>query len=465
MLKRHYAIVNFLRVVTDLFITAVIWNLVYFFRFYTGLFSHFGIPPYSKHLLLTIPIVLIFYAAKSAVGIYKSIRIQSTLEQLRLQISSTLLGFTLSILFFYYAEDVPYTRVLLLLFLFGILAGTLLSHYTLLSVLRYLRSKGYNLRYFAIIGSGRKALKLLHDIHNHPYLGLNCSFLIDDKPRMNGRFLHGVPVYGRMEQLRKALREHPVDEIYLASHSDKVQSLYPVLQEFQARGTTIRILPDWGKLTEMGRVSTVMIGSSILFTTDDPPLSGMNLILKDLFDRVCALFLLVVFSVPMLAIACAIKLIDKGPVFYRQKRIGMDQRVFEIIKFRTMKTDDSAAPGWTVPDDPRCTRLGRFLRSASLDELPQFFNVLKGDMSLVGPRPEQVHFVEKFSEEYRNYMFRHKVKSGMTGWAQIHGYRGNTPLRKRIQYDLNYIQNWSIWLDLLILIRTPFHLFREPNAY
>jgi len=457
--------VNFLRIVTDLLITAVIWNLVYFIRFHTGLFSHSGIPPFSKHVLFTIPIVLIFYASKSIVGIYKSIRIQSTLQQLRLQVTSIFLGFTLSILFFYYAENVPYTRVLLLLFLFGLMAGTLLSHYTLLSVLRYLRSKGYNLRYFAIIGAGRKALKLLQDIQNHPYLGLSCSFLIDDKPRLDGRFLHGVRVYGHIDRLREVLQEHPVDEIYLANHSNQVQSLYPILRELQDEGTNIRILPDWGKLTAMSRISTVVIGSSILFTTDDPPLSGMNLILKDLFDRACALFLLLIFSLPMLAIACAIRLTSGGPVFYRQKRIGMDRKIFEIIKFRTMKTSDPDDPGWTIPDDPRRTRIGKFLRSTSLDELPQLFNVLKGDMSLVGPRPEQVHFVEKFSEEYRHYMFRHKVKSGMTGWAQVHGYRGNTPLRKRIQYDLNYIQNWSVWLDLLILIRTPFRMFREPNAY
>lgn len=465
MLKRHYAMVNFLRITTDLLITAVIWNLVYFIRFHTGLFSYTHLPPYSKHLMLTIPIILIFYASRAGVGIYRSVRIQTTLRQFRMQVLSVFLGFSLVILFFYYRDDVPYTRLLLLLFLIGLLLGILLSHYCILSVLRYLRSKGYNQRYYGIIGTGRKALKLHQDIENHPYLGLNCSFLIDDRPELDGRIFQGVRVYGHINQLQNVVAQYPVDEIYLASNAGSIQSLYPVLQELQNRGTTIRILPDWGKLATLGSLSTVIIGSSVLFTAADPPLSGTNLILKDLFDRILALLLLVIFAVPMLMIAALIKVTDGGPVFYRQKRIGMDQKVFHIIKFRTMEVSDPDMHGWTVEDDPRRTRIGKFLRSASLDELPQLLNVLRGDMSLVGPRPEQLYYTKRFSEEYRNYMLRHKVKSGMTGWAQIHGFRGNTRLRKRIQYDLNYIQNWSIWLDLLILVRTPICILRDPNAY
>jgi exopolysaccharide biosynthesis polyprenyl glycosylphosphotransferase len=175
----------------------------------------------------------------------------------------------------------------------------------------------------------------------------------------------------------------------------------------------------------------------------------------------------VILAVPLGVMAILIKLSGKGPVFYKQTRVGMDQKEFEMLKFRTMaigaeKEDD---PQWTKPDDPRCTRIGAWLRRTSIDELPQLINVIKGQMSLVGPRPERPHLVKQFSEEYKKYMLRHKLKAGMTGWAQIHGFRGDTSLRKRLQYDLSYIRNWSFWLDVWILLRTPRHILRSKNAY
>jgi exopolysaccharide biosynthesis polyprenyl glycosylphosphotransferase len=180
-----------------------------------------------------------------------------------------------------------------------------------------------------------------------------------------------------------------------------------------------------------------------------------------------AFLLLVVFAVPMAIIALLIKLTSKGAVFYKQTRIGMDQRKFEMLKFRTMhiNPEDQKTPKWTAENDSRRTGIGKFLRRTSIDELPQLINVLKGEMSLVGPRPEQPYFVEQFSENHRRYMLRHKVKAGMTGWAQIHGMRGDTSLRKRLVYDLYYVKNWSLALDLWILLRTPMHILKGENAY
>lgn len=465
MLKRHFAIVNFLRILVDAASIAVLWNLVYYLRFHTGFFAHSGIPPYNQHLLLTIPIVVILYLSRVWMGVYKPMRVESTLQLLRKQVESILIGYLFIVFFFYFSTRTPYTRVLLLLFFFVLMGGLILSNFALVVLLRTLRSKGYNLRRCGILGTGKTALKLLEDIRRNSYWGIECTFLIDDKPHLDGRMLRGVRVYGGVEQLIETALENRIDEFYLSQNKCNPEKLRPLLNELQMEGVTLRIQPDWHGLAAFGSPSTITIGSSVLFTASDSPLSGANHILKTLFDRLVAFFLLLLFSIPMLIIAILIKATDKGPVLYKQPRMGLDNKVFNILKFRTMVHTPDVPGGWTVPNDRRRTRIGAFLRSTSLDELPQLINVIRGQMSLVGPRPEQPHFVRQFSADYKKYMFRHKVKAGMTGWAQIHGYRGDTSLRKRLQYDLYYIQNWSIWLDLLILLRTPFHVIRQKNAY
>lgn len=463
MLKRHFAIVNFIRICLDAVAIATIWNFSYFLRFHCGLFSYTDIPRYSNHLTLTIPVVFIICLSRYWFGIYKSIRIQTIGTQIQKQISSIVLGYILIIAFLYYVEKAPYTRVLLFLFFFLLLAGLLSCHFMLVNTLRYMRARGYNQRHYAIIGTGKNALRLFRDIRRCSYWGLTCAFFLDDNPRLDGKTIQGIPIYGHIEQLPDILKAHQIDEIYLAKKSSP--ATFSILEKLQYSGITVRILPDWGGLTALSRPSTLTVGTSILFTASEPPLSGMHWIIKDLFDRLIALLLIILLAIPMLLIAVLIKCTSKGPAFYKHQRIGMNQKAFHMIKFRTMREGTLEQASWTVKDDPRRTRLGAFLRSTSLDELPQLFNVLKGDMSLVGPRPEQPEYVEKFSEEYKKYMLRHRVKSGMTGWAQIHGYRGDTSIRKRVQYDLYYIQNWSLGLDLVILLRTLFHLFKDPNAY
>ncbi|MEN8126929.1 MAG: undecaprenyl-phosphate glucose phosphotransferase [Planctomycetota bacterium] len=466
MLKRHFAVVNFMRISLDILMIGILWNAVYYFRFHSGFFDHSGIPPYPRHLLLTVPVVIILYLCRHWAGIYQSLRIEATFKQIRKQVESILLGYMFIVLFLYYSEKVPYTRILLVLFLFALLAGLLAAHSALVLILHWIRSKGYNQRHYGIIGTGKNAVKLFRDIEACSHSGLRCSFFIDNKPHLEGKEIAGIPVHGNIEKLSDLAAETGIDEIYLAVRGSETASLYPYLNELQNKGVTVRILPDWGPLAQINRPSAVTVGSSVLFTASESPLTGMNVILKDVFDRILSFLLLCLFSVPMLTIAAFVKLSDKGSVLYRQERIGMDQKPFFILKFRTMQEvrhEDN--PGWTVESDPRRTAIGKILRPMGLDELPQLINVLKGEMSLVGPRPEQPHFVKKFSEDYKKYMFRHKVKAGMTGWAQIHGFRGDSSLRKRTQYDLYYVRNWSIWLDLLIILRTPFHVLKRKNAY
>lgn len=463
MLRRHFAIVNFMRISVDAITIMAIWNVSYFIRFYSGLFTFSTIPSFKAHLALTVPVTVILCLSRHWVGVYKSIRIQTIWAQIQKQLESIVLGYVLIISFLYYEETVPYTRILLFLFFFMLLGGLLLSHFILLFGLRYLRRKGYNQRHYGIIGTGKNAMKLFEDIQNSQYFGLRCAFFIDEDFRLEGKELHGVPVYGHIEKLPDIIKTTQVDEIYLAR--DISQNFYPILDKLQNLGVMVRILPDWGNLISISKLTTITIGSSILFTATDSPLTGKYILIKDIFDRAAALLLIVLFSIPMLLIAILLKITSKEPIFYTQKRIGMDQREFEIIKFRTMKNGSGASVSWTVKNDPRRTQLGAFLRSTSLDELPQLLNVLKGDMSLVGPRPEQPEFVEKFSEEHKKYMFRHRVKSGMTGWAQIHGFRGDSDIKKRLQYDIYYINHWSVWLDFWILILTPVYILKGKNAY
>jgi Undecaprenyl-phosphate glucose phosphotransferase len=369
--------------------------------------------------------------------------------------------------FFYYLNDTPYSRMLLTLFVIMLFAGLILSHIFTMLVMRRLRAKGYNVRFYAIIGVSQKAQQLVRDIEQMGWLGLKCVYFIDNNPDLIGTELLGIPVYGPIEKLTELVETKTIDEVYLALSGKEAQKVYPVLKNLQSTGTTIRIIPDWGNLTSISDATAVNIGSQILFSASDSPLDGANIILKEIFDRLIALILLIIFMPPMTLIAALIKLTSKGPVFYKQLRVGMDQKEFMIYKFRTMSADaeKESGPQWAKNNDSRRTKIGALLRSTSLDELPQLINVIKGQMSLVGPRPERPVFTKQFSEKYTKYMFRHKVKAGITGWAQINGYRGNTSLRKRLVYDLYYVRNWSWKLDMWILLKTPLHVLKGENAY
>ncbi len=468
MLKTYSAFFSFLRFVVDITITISIWLIVYYIRFHTSLIgTPKSIPPFKIHLQLMLPVVSICFFTFLWAGLYKSKRTQSIFVQIYNLMKATLLSGLLLFSFFYYVKASPYSRKLLALFVAMLPFGLSFSHLLVMSILRILRKENYNLRHCAIIGAGQKGRQLAQDIKQMKWLGLRCIFFIDDDPPISGTKILGIPVYGPVEKIFEMIKSRGIDEVYLALSGNSAQKVYPILETLQSIGVRIRIIPDWGNLISLSKTSTITIGSQVLFSAEDSPLSGANIIIKSIFDIFVSLVLLLLLSVPIIIISLLVKASSKGTVFYKQTRIGMDQKEFDIFKFRTMKSDaeSKAGPQWSVPDDKRCTPIGKFLRKTSLDEIPQLLNVVKGEMSLVGPRPERPFFVKQFSENYRKYMIRHKVKTGMTGWAQIHGYRGNSSLRKRLIYDLYYVRNWSFWLDLWILLLTPWHLIKGENAY
>lgn len=468
MLKRHAAFFSLLRSIADIAIIGITWLAVYHVRFSLGVFAApKGIPDFAKHMSLTLPVICICYLGCLWAGLYKSKRILSIFKQFGDLLKASLLSGLLVLAFLYYLQDVPYSRKLLVLFTVMLFAGLCFSHLLVIAILRFLRKKGFNLRYYAVVGAGKKGQMLVRDIERIGWLGLKCVFFVDDNPNRIGEKLMGVPVHGPIEKLSELMQTKRVDEVYLTLGGNDAQQVHPILESLQRAGVTIRIIPDWGNLISISKSSAVPIGSQLLFSAAESPLSGHNIIVKEIFDRVTGLALLAVFAIPMAVIALLIKLTSKGPVFYKQTRVGLDQREFKIFKFRTMRADaeEENSPQWTKADDPRRTPIGKWLRNTSLDELPQLINVIKGEMSLVGPRPERPYFVKQFSAEYKKYMFRHKLKAGMTGWAQVCGFRGDTSLKKRLQYDLYYIRNWSFGLDLRILLLTPWRIIRGKNAY
>ena len=467
MLKSHATFFSSLRFIIDVMITVFLWIAVYYIRFYSFLFSPKSIPPFKNHLQLLVPVACLCSLAFLWSGFYRPRRIKSIFEQIGMLLKAVLFCGLLILSFFYYIRQGPYSRKLLALFVVMLPFGLSFSQIFVTILLRTLRRKGYNLRYYIVIGATKNGRQLVEDIEGMDHWGLKCAFFVDDDPALIGTEVSGIPILGPIEKVLESVKQGEIDEAYLALNSNSTQDIYPMLAALQNNGVTIRIIPDWGNLISLSNTSVIAIGSQTLFSAEDSPLSGLNIILKGVFDVVAAAILLLLLSIPLLIIALLIKLISKGPVFYKQTRVGMNQKEFTILKFRTMEVgaETREHPQWTVPNDKRRTSIGIFLRKTSLDEIPQLFNVLKGQMSLVGPRPERPFFVKQFSEDYKTYMVRHKVKAGMTGWAQIHGYRGNTSLRKRLVFDLYYVRNWSFWLDLWILLLTPWQLIKGKNAY
>ncbi len=329
---------------------------------------------------------------------------------------------------------------------FFTLCGVRLVAYYLLQ--KY-RAHGINLRHVAIVGEGSTAEELMRRLQDAKWSGYRMQQYLDSIDP---------------EKLRD-LAQLPLNEIWIALPMGDAKQMQAVMDSLQTSTAVIRFVPDWFSFRLINHGVSEVLGVQMidLYGT---PMSGTNLFIKTVEDYVLASAILILISPLMVALAIGVKLNSPGPVFYRQERMGWNGDVFEILKFRTMPTDlESEQVVWGGSAQKSVTRFSKWLRSTSLDELPQFFNVLQGKMSIVGPRPERPMFVEKFKNEIPGYMKKHLVKAGITGWAQIHGWRGDTDLHTRIEHDLYYIENWSLWLDLKIILFTVFRGFVNRNAY
>ena len=309
--------------------------------------------------------------------------------------------------------------------------------------LRYIRKKGYNIKHILLVGYSRAGEEYIDKIKDNPEWGYVICGILDDRiPK--GTQYKGVEVAGDIDQLSAILADNNMDEIGITL----------ALEDYD------RVIPSSPYLEDLGGLAVINIRRVPLTNT-------ANMLSKRIVDVVGAIVAIILFSPLMLLAAIGIKLTSKGPLIYKQERVGLHNRPFQMYKFRTMEVqkEEEEKKGWTTKNDPRVTAIGRILRKTSIDEMPQFFNVLKGDMSLIGPRPERPLWVEKFKEEIPRYMIKHQVRPGLTGWAQVNGYRGDTSIRKRIEYDLYYIENWTMGFDMKILFLTFFKGFVNKNAY
>jgi putative colanic acid biosysnthesis UDP-glucose lipid carrier transferase len=332
--------------------------------------------------------------------------------------------------------------------------------------LRSLRRRGYNVRRIAIVGAGELGREIAQRIRRMPWSGLIVRGFYDDDPLLQRSMVEGMPVLGHLDQLLRDLDDRSLDQIWIALPLRAEARIRELLEGLRRYSVQVRFVPDIFNFTLLHHSMTEIAGLPVINLTESP-LEDANLVLKKLEDFFISLSVLLLASPLMLLIAIGVKLSSPGPVFYRQERVTWNGERFHILKFRTMPigVEADSGPVWSKRDERRATRFGAFLRRTSLDELPQFFNTLRGEMSVVGPRPERPEFVERFKHEIPGYMQKHLVKAGITGWAQVNDFRGDTDLQERIQCDLYYIENWSLWFDLRIIALTLVHVMRSQNAH
>jgi Undecaprenyl-phosphate glucose phosphotransferase len=464
MLKAHSRLFEQLMLAADLTVVAASWLAAYGLRFYVvgpPLVTP-EVPPLWDYVLQVVPILLVWAFAFHWFDLYRPRRIGSHIsEWVDIAKASTLGVLVLVAVMQFAFHGYDYSRVVILYFWVLSIIGASLLRAVFRESLRVARRRGYNVRRAIVIGGGRPAADVLAMLARRVDLGIQLLGVLGDKAESEGR--RGTWL-GAYEDVRAILDRHPVDVVFVALPHAEYGRLAGILGDIGDDPVTIHLVPDvYGLASLRGGIEEF---EAIPFIhLRESPLYGWNRVIKRAFDLVVGGVCLIVAVPVMLGIALAIKSTSPGPVLLRQERMGLDGRRFHLLKFRTMRADAEATTGpvWARPDDDRRTGLGTMLRRFNLDELPQLLNVLRGEMSLVGPRPERPVFVEDFRRRIPGYMLRHKVKAGMTGWAQVNGWRGDTSLEKRIEYDLYYIERWSVVLDLKILIQTLYRGF--TNAY
>jgi Undecaprenyl-phosphate glucose phosphotransferase len=451
----------------DLFFIALAWFLAYLLRFEAGFIGVTKeIPTWGQHLPLLVIILLVCGAVFNMTGLYRTKRLSS----LPNEIYELIRAMTLSILVFvfltYFFKEYRYSRLTIFYFWSLSILFIGLSRSYARYLLKSLRKKGFNLRYALILGEQDLGQKLVQSFHSHPELGLKAIGFLSDSRENIGRFIEGVGVIGTYEDLHEVLKRGGIDQVFIALPFHLHGKIKDILASLRNELVNIKVASDlYDFVTLRGGVEE--LDGLPIINIQDTPLLGWGKIAKRAMDVALSSVGLLVLSLPMGVIAIMVKLTSPGPVFYDQERMGFDGEIFKMLKFRSMTADAEreTGPVWAKPDDPRRTPVGKILRKTNLDELPQLFNVLKGEMSLVGPRPERPELIEKFKHNIPNYMLRHKIKAGLTGWAQINGWRGNTSLEKRIEHDLYYIENWSISFDLRILFMTLWKGLSSKHAY
>ena len=466
MFKRYNQLFTALRVLLDAAIVAIAFWGAYSLRFDSPrTWAYPELPAPEDTLVIAALAVVLWPLSFQAVGLYRPQRQKTPLDEVFGVFKATLVASLLLVSTTYFVRESRYSRAMLALFAALAFLGVSLARVFFKELLQILRARGYNLRYVLVLGAGRLARQVLEQIDLHRELGFRPVGCLSVTKKRVGTAVAGVEVIGTVRDLRRILAERGVDQILVALPTRSAHHLPRIMEVCADTTVDVKLVPDvyqyatlFGGLEEFGGLPVVNLQSTGVL--------GINAVVKRAFDLFFSALFLLLASPFFFALALTVKLTSRGPVLYAQERVGLDGKPFRMLKFRTMRVDAEAqGPQFAGARDPRVTPIGGWLRKLSLDELPQLLNVLTGDMSLVGPRPERPVFIERFRRRIPRYQLRHMVKAGMTGWAQIHGLRGNTSIEKRVEYDLYYIEHWSVLLDLKILARTVAFGFLSRNAY
>ena len=418
---------------------------------------------YARKIIFLLPGYLIIYGIS---GLYKPRRGHSRIRVIGNLIEANLLGiFYFAFLIFIQKEN-DISRWFYLIFGALNLTFGLALRYAISKVLRTVRKRGKNLKHVLLVGYSRATEGFIDRIKQNPEWGYWIHGILDDNAVLDTEY-KGIKVVGSILDLGQIIEENDYDEIVITLGLSEYEKLEDIVNVCEKTGVHTKFVPDYNNMVSTVPYIEDLYGLPVINIRNVPLTNTINLVIKRAMDLILGFIALVLGFIPMLIIAIIIKCTSKGPVIFSQVRVGKHGREFKMFKFRSMYLEDpeQEKEEWTTRGDKRVTPIGRFIRKTSLDELPQLFNVLGGSMSLVGPRPERPQFVEKFREEVPRYMVKHQVRPGMTGWAQIKGYRGDTSIKKRIEYDLYYIENWSVGLDIKILFLTIFKGFINKNAY
>lgn len=472
MIKDNQQHFNRLHVVIDVLVVASSYAFAWWLKFASGILDHeigyLSFSFYMKALIVIIPGYIVLYYA---FNLYTPKRVQGRrLEFSNIVMANTaglLLSFAaLFILQSYFDQFQSFSREMFLYFYAVDIIAEEVVRLLIRRFLRSIRKNGYNLKHILLVGYSRAAEQYIDRIQQNPQWGYNVRGILDDNIA-RGTTYKGVKVIGSIGNLLYILPENKLDEIAITLGLEEYFKLEKIVAECEKSGVHTKFIPDYGNIIPTKPYTEDLLGLPVINIRYVPLTNTFNALLKRCTDIIGSLICIMIFSPVMLATAVAVKVTSRGPLIFFQERVGLHNKPFQMYKFRTMyvQTVEEEQKGWTQKGDPRVTKVGRFLRKTSLDEFPQLFNVLMGDMSLVGPRPERPQYVEKFREEIPRYMIKHQVRPGMTGWAQVHGYRGDTSIRKRIEYDLYYIENWTLGLDFKILFLTVFKGFINKNAY
>lgn len=467
MIKDNQKYFNRIQIVIDGLIIVISYTLSWYLRFRSGFFDidawYLPLEIYLRALTYIVPGYLILYGFFQ---LYTPKRVQGRRLEAWHITQANVIGLMGFILILYLTKEQNFSRTMIFVFfLINVFLEVLVRNLIRL-FLRNIRKNGYNQKHMILVGYSRAAEQYLDRIAANPEWGYSVRGILDDhQPR--GMEYKGVKVIGSIDNLLIILPQNRVDEIAITLGIEEYHKLEYIVNMCEKSGVHTKFIPDYNNIIPTRPYTEDLLGLPVVNIRHVPLSSMGNKVLKRTIDIFGAVFALLLFSPVMLVTVLTIKLTSPGPLIFKQERVGLQNRPFAMYKFRSMVVQDADKEKnkWTTKDDPRVTKVGKFIRKTSIDELPQLLNVLKGNMSLVGPRPERPLFVEKFKEEIPRYMVKHQVRPGLTGWAQVNGYRGDTSIKKRIEFDLYYIENWTIGFDFKILFLTFFKGFVNKNAY